>query len=164
MLITLPVVWIVILDFVAWFFFHMVISLLCMKIPDSWYACTQRGFESQKWEKNGALWQNLFGIRNWKKFLPDGSAIVKDAYNKTHLHSINPDSLKKFILETKRAELTHWGLILPSFLFFIWNPPWAGFLMIIYALIANIPFILTQRYNRPRLERLLEVIMKRHTK
>lgn len=49
----------------------------------------------------------------------------------------------------------------PAFLFFIWNPLWAGFIMIAYAILANLPFILTQRYNRPRLQRLLQLKQQR---
>ncbi|MGP6140213.1 MULTISPECIES: glycosyl-4,4'-diaponeurosporenoate acyltransferase CrtO family protein [unclassified Jeotgalibaca] len=161
MFVTLPVAWIIILDFVAWFFFHMAISLFFMKVPDDWYARTEKGFRPWEWERNGDFWNSLFGIRNWKRFLPDGSIIVKNAYNKTNLQGTDLDGLRKFIIETKRAELTHWALIPPAFLFFIWNPPWAGSIMVIYALLANIPFIMAQRYNRPRLERLYKLILRR---
>ena len=64
------------------------------------------------------------------------------------------ESIKRFILETRRAELTHWLSIVPAPLFFIWNPPWAGWLMVGYAVVVNAPFILIQRYNRPRLEKI----------
>lgn len=62
------------------------------------------------------------------------------------------------MIETQRAELTHWFLIPPAFLFFLWNPAWAGWVMVIYALVVNLPFIMIQRYNRPRLERVLKKI------
>jgi len=58
-------------------------------------------------------------------------------------------------IETRRAELTHWLLMVPAPFFFLWNPAWAGWVMIVYALLANCPFIMIQRYNRPRLERVL---------
>lgn len=154
MLIDLPMLWIILLDIAAWFFFHMSISFLCMKIPDEWYAKPHSLFQSFAWEKQGAIWQHLFRIKNWKKYLPDGSSIVKSAYNKTHLHGKDNHTLAKFIIETKRAELTHWLLIPPAFVFFIWNPLWAGIVMLLYAGVANLPFIIIQRYNRPRLERM----------
>lgn len=61
------------------------------------------------------------------------------------------------MIETQRAEWTHWVSMLPAPLFFIWNPVWAGWLMILYALIANLPFIIIQRYNRPRLLKLIRM-------
>jgi len=63
--------------------------------------------------------------------------------------------LETLSLKQKRVEPTQWLSILPSFLFFLWNPVWAGWIMVIYALLFNVPIILVQRYNRPRLERVL---------
>jgi glycosyl-4,4'-diaponeurosporenoate acyltransferase len=39
-------------------------------------------------------------------------------------------------------------------IFFVWNPPWACWLMTVYALGANLPCILAQRYNRLAFERM----------
>ena len=39
--------------------------------------------------------------------------------------------------------------------FFLWNPCWADLVMVAYALAANLPCILAQRYNRSRFQRLL---------
>lgn len=161
MVIHLPFFWMILLDFVMWFIFHMGISLWIMKVPDEWFAKTETGFRSRSWEKNGEIWHQLFRIRDWKKYLPDGSMIVKHAYNKTNLQGISLNSLEKFIIETKRAELTHWALIPPALLFFLWNPWWIGWCMVAYALVANLPFIVAQRYNRPRLERLYQVMVRR---
>lgn len=161
MLIDLSTSWILILDILAWFFFHMSISLCMMRIPDEWFVRKHRLFKIAAWEKNGQLWNDIFHIQKWKSYLPDGSRIIKTAYNKTNLHGTTLESLEKFIIETKRAELTHWILILPAPIFLVWNPLWAGIVMIIYALGVNIPFILSQRYNRPRLERLCQRKLKR---
>lgn len=154
MLVKLPLLWVLALDISAWFFFHMTISLLLMKVPDDWFARTKGLFVTRLWEKEGELWDDWFHIRAWKKHLPDGSLIIKSAFDKTNLHGTDLDNLNTFILETKRAELTHWLLLFPAPLFFIWNPLWAGIVNVVYALLANIPFILSQRFNRPRLERL----------
>lgn len=39
--------------------------------------------------------------------------------------------------------------------FFLWNPVALGAAMVVYALVANAPCLLVQRYNRARLLRLL---------
>lgn len=161
MLVDLPLVWVLVLDIVAWFALHMGISLLLMKVPDAWYAQAEGIFKMRAWEREGQFWAELFHIREWKHHLPDGSRIVKTAYDKTRLRGTDTESLQKFIVETKRAELTHWLLILPVPFFFIWNPAWAGVVNVLYALVANVPFILSQRFNRPRLERLYRMKLKR---
>lgn len=155
MLIDLPNYFIFILDFIAWFFFHMGISALTLKIPDNYFKRHKELFSSFSWENSGQFWSKWFHVRKWKDSLPDSSSIFKTAYNKKVLHPIDSDALEKFILETQRAELAHWLSILPAPLFFIWNPAWAGCLMIIYAFLFNLPFIIIQRYNRPRLIFLL---------
>lgn len=156
MRIKLPIIWLLIFNSLAWFFFHMSISLVMLRVSEDWLDNRKKLFQPRKWEKNGDIWQNVFRIRQWKKYLPDGSMFLKSSYDQTHLHGTRAENLKKFIIETKRAELTHWLMIPPAALFFIWNPPWAGWLMVVYALIFNLPMIMTQRYNRPRLEKLYQ--------
>jgi glycosyl-4,4'-diaponeurosporenoate acyltransferase len=49
----------------------------------------------------------------------------------------------------------HWAVLALSGLFFLWNPWWAGMVMIAYAAAANLPCILIQRYNHLRLARAI---------
>lgn len=144
-----------VVNFVCWLTFHYLLSYICFKIPRSFFHKEHWLFTIKKWEKNGTLWDRLFHVKKWKKHLIDGSSIVKHSYNKRHLHGTRQEALEEFRAETKRAELTHWVLLLPAPLFFLWNPAWAGWVNVFYALIANVPFIMTQRYNRARLEQTL---------
>ena len=153
--------WLLVINSVAWFFIHIGIALLMVRIPDKWLAYQANIFRPRTWEKNGEIWQESFRIRSWKKFLPDGSLFIPSSYDQTHLQGTTEKNLEKFVLETIRAEMTHWLMIPPAFLFFLWNPPWAAYLMILYALVLNLPLIMTQRYNRPRLLRLIKMKTKR---
>ncbi len=63
--------------------------------------------------------------------------------------------LEQFLRETRRAEVAHWLMLLCVPLFFLWNPPWARLVMVAYALAANLPCILAQRYNRIVLYRVV---------
>lgn len=148
--------WLLVVNSGAWFLVHMGIALLTVRISDKWLEKRVYFFRSRTWKKNGKFWQEYFRIRSWKKLLPDGSLFIPSSYDQTHLQGTAEENLEKFILETVRAELTHWLMIPPAFFFFLWNPPWAGYMMLIYALILNLPLIITQRYNRPRLQRLLQ--------
>ena len=76
-------------------------------------------------------------------------------FAKKRLRRSDPEYFDLFVKETCRGELAHWIVILLSPLFFLWNPRYAGIIMIVYALAANMPCIIVQRYNRPQLLRIL---------
>lgn len=148
-------IWLLVVNIVAWLVLHFSISALCFNIPLRFFLKDVVFLRIAKWEENGKIWDRLFLVKKWKKHLIDGSSIAKKSYNKSRLHGTKREELIVFAAETKRAEITHWLLILPAPLFFLWNPVWAGCINIVYALFANIPFILTQRYNRGRIENML---------
>ncbi|MGK7379179.1 glycosyl-4,4'-diaponeurosporenoate acyltransferase [Planococcus sp. 1R117A] len=154
-LIELPIGWLVLADAAAWTFFQLVISYGATRIPFHWFVRHDRLFRSFRFERNGELWQQLFRIKGWKGHLPDGSMFFPSAYNKQALHGHDSPSLAEFVVESRRAELTHWLVMLPAPLFWLWNPAGAFWMNVAYAFFFNIPFIITQRYNRPRLERLI---------
>lgn len=153
--------WTILVDSLAWFFFHMGISIAMLKISDSFFETHETWFHTWEWEKSGAIWQDIFFVQSWKHYLPDGSFFLRSAYNKSSIANAYLPTLEKLLLEMRRAEMTHWLSMLPAFLFFFWNPPWAGWIMILYAILMNIPFIIVQRYNRPRLERIYRKKQKR---
>ncbi|MDD2457701.1 MAG: glycosyl-4,4'-diaponeurosporenoate acyltransferase, partial [Eubacteriales bacterium] len=108
------------------------------------------------WERQGQIWQQVFRVRSWKERLPDGAQLIGRGYAKKRLKATHAMELSRFIQESRRAELTHYLAMLPAPLFFLWNPVWVGWFMISYALMANVPCILAQRYNRPRFIQLLK--------
>ncbi|MFB9860007.1 glycosyl-4,4'-diaponeurosporenoate acyltransferase [Salinicoccus siamensis] len=153
--ISLPLLWTIAIDIIAWLFFHLVISYLCFRLPLSAFQNNAFWSRIYRWEDSGHLWHRLFRVKSWKGRLIDGASLFKKGYQKKTLHGTDRSELKTFAEETKRAELTHWASILPAPLFFLWNPPLAGFLMIVYAVVFNLPFIITQRYNRGRIKKML---------
>ncbi|AQQ52329.1 glycosyl-4,4'-diaponeurosporenoate acyltransferase CrtO family protein [Planococcus lenghuensis] len=150
-LVTLPAVWVVIIDVVAWTFFHLFISAWCLRIPQTFFLKDHAWFRLFSWERSGEIWQRLFRVKQWKGLLIDGTVILKQGYSKERLPGKRRDDLNIFAAETKRAELTHWLSMVPAPLFFLWNPPGAGWAMIGYAVLFNLPFIVVQRYNRGRI-------------
>lgn len=153
-LVELPIIWIIAIDVLAWAFFHIIISVFTLNLPAAFFEQTPFFYQSRGWEREGRIWQEIFHIKRIANYIPDGSKILGAGFDKKVLKQSRIDYLDEFILETKRAEFTHWLSILPAGLFFIWNPPWMGWAMIIYALGFNLPIIMLQRYNRPRLERI----------
>ncbi|WJY27125.1 MULTISPECIES: hypothetical protein [Sporosarcina] len=151
----LPIGWIIVLDAAAWAFFHLAISFAAVRIPDTWLVRRSSFFRPRAFERNGALWGQLVRVKHWKHLIPDGTMFIRNGYSKQRLHGTDRGSLEQFAVESRRAELTHWLSILPAALFFLWNPIWAAWLNVAYALVFNLPIIIAQRYNRPRLEQLI---------
>lgn len=126
-------------------------------IPTSYINIRARIYKKRDWEQHGKIYEDVFRVKSWKGFLPDGSALFKKGFRKKSMVSKDMEYLHRFVIETCRAELVHWLVIVFSPVFFIWNPIWAGFIMIIYALVANMPCIIAQRYNRIRFQRILDL-------
>ena len=149
----LPSVWTIALDFVVWLVIHLGVSMSVAKIkpdafdPESWL------YRGRSWERKGKIYKAFLGVKKWKRVLPDGAAVFKSGFRKRHLKNGDALYIQRFILETCRAELAHWVIFVFSFVFFIWNDWWVGMIMVAYALIANMPCIIAQRYNRARLRR-----------
>lgn len=149
-IIELPVIWTIVIDFIAWFVIHMAAALFALKLPDRWFSQDRWLYRCRGWEKSGQIWHRIVRVKHWKDKLPDGAAILGQGFAKKHLQAKDPAFLVQFVLESRRAEFTHWLAMSPAVLFFLWNPLWVGYIMIVYAILANAPCIIAQRYNRPR--------------
>jgi glycosyl-4,4'-diaponeurosporenoate acyltransferase len=114
-----------------------------------------RLFREKSWEAGGDIYQRLFKVRTWKAILPELSDFLKILFPKKKIRAFDAGYLQSYIIESCRAELTHFCIIGITLLF----PLWAGFsvsLLVIYiSVLLNLPFIVIQRYNRPRIQRLL---------
>ncbi len=155
-LIYLPTFWTIVVDFIAWFIIHVGVVLLIIHIPSKSFDSEGWLYRVRRWEKNGDIYTKIFKIRKWKENLPDGSKLLKyKGFPKKRLEEKNQLYFTSFLQETCRAELTHCIIMLFAPLFFLWNKPGVGWIMIFYALIENLPLIMAQRYNRIRFKRLL---------
>ena len=103
------------------------------------------------WEKGGRIYLKL-GIRKWKDHLPDMSRLMPDMVRK----DLGSDPAV-LVQETCVAECVHWALtLLSAGIFFLWRSGWAALLWLVYNVLGNVSFIVIQRYNRPRLQKLAE--------
>ena len=91
----------------------------------------------------------------WKDRLPDGARWFSGGYAKGRLSGHSKATLHRFACETWRGELVHWLAMGALPLFLLWNPGWAMLINGVYAVGANFPCIVVQRYNRARLHRVL---------
>lgn len=107
-------------------------------------------YRSADWENGGKVYEKL-GIKHWKDRLPDMSKIMPDMVKKK-MSAVKSQGMDVLIAETCVAECVHWALMLLSLgIFFFWRGAWAVVFWLVYNLFGNLPFIIIQRYNRPRL-------------
>lgn len=114
-------------------------------------------FQALPFEKNGKLYEKL-GIRRWKNKVPDMSKIlIKILPPKKVSFRDDVEKLEVLVKETCVAESVHIILCLLGLgLLAIWPGPGGAVMTALYLLLGNLPFIVIQRYNRPRLLSLLE--------
>ncbi len=154
----LPMLWTIVLDSAAWALIQPAIAYLALRIPARAFDPQGWLFRTRHWERGGAIYQTVFHVRAWKAWLPSGARLFAGAFEIRSLAAYTVPYLRRWSLESCRSELCHWLAILPAALFFLWNPPWVGGGMIAYAVLFNAPCIIAQRYNRPRVIRLLRTL------
>ena len=137
-----------------WPILQLSLSYVCKLFDDKHFHYSYFIYRTHSWENNGEIYNKIFKIRKWKKFLPDGGAIMK-GYKKKHLDNMSRENLEKFLVESCRAELQHWISIFPFWIFGFFAPARVMIYMLIYAVAVNLPCIIAQRYNRPRIVKLL---------
>jgi len=140
-----------------WIGFHFGSGYLAHRLPQRTLTALPLVNDSYAWENDGKTYEWI-GVRSWKDKLPEAGAFYPEGFSKRRLQGRDAAYLEQFVLETSRAECSHWLTWGLSLTFFAWNPWPIGVVMIIYGAIVNIPFILIQRYNRCRLTRTLRIL------
>ena len=123
-------------------------------LPRKWFHWDRFPYRTFSWEREGRVYEAM-GIRRWKDRLPDKSKHTKKTFTKQMKGHDSIDGLVRFLQETCVAELVHWCLLLLSFPLYSYVPTGFGAAVTVLYALSNLPFIFIQRYNRPRLQRLL---------
>ena len=132
-----------------------IIGFLFGRLASRWPMNPDKGlFRCYMFENNGAIYENL-NIRKWQKRVPDMSRIVPFLMPPKNLSGDYAERLPTMIQETCIAEVTHVVVsILGLRCLKIW-PGMGGIVVTaVFIIVFNVPYILIQRYNRPRLIRL----------
>ncbi|MGM0461025.1 MAG: hypothetical protein ACQEQ4_01225 [Fibrobacterota bacterium] len=140
------------MNILLWFLLHMLMAYGGTILPASFIHTTWRIFYPVPYEERLL---RFAGVKGWKSRIPDGAGWFSRGVPKKSLARSDKPYLEAFYRETCRGELVHWAVILCIPFFFLFNPPQVWIAHILYGVGANIPCILIQRYNRPRIRRLL---------
>lgn len=140
----------------AWAFVHATTGYLVHRLPLRRFAHDNWLTRPRSFERGGRLYVEVLRIKRWKHLLPEAGAVFGGGFDKRRLTSWSEYYLSTYIRETRRAELGHWLAASAAPFFFLWNPLRGGVMMIVYAIVVNGPCVLSQRYNRLRLQRVAD--------
>jgi glycosyl-4,4'-diaponeurosporenoate acyltransferase len=156
----------ILLIFAIWAAVPLAFAWLCLFLPDRLFDPYRFLWRAHRWERDGRVYESVVHVKRWKHLLPDGGGIFSSrGYQKRRLKDHSEENLRRFLIESARGELTHWLGILPFWVFGLFAPPYIIWIMLAYALAVNLPCIIAQRYNRPRVSALLSRLQfKRGTK
>jgi len=150
-LIELPTPWIIVLNVVGWLVIQLALAWAFTRMTVAWF----NPGPPFDWERDGRFYERAVAIKRWKDRLPDAARWFGGGFAKGELTGKGVDYWQRFIRETWRGESCHWWAMACAPVFFLWNPWWGDAIIVAYAIAANLPCILAQRYNRARLIRLL---------
>jgi glycosyl-4,4'-diaponeurosporenoate acyltransferase len=146
---------IVTVNVLGWPVIHVVLAWLFIRLPDECFAEDSWLTRQRDIERSGLHYRTTFAVQRMKRLLPDGAPWL-GGRSKTKIKGRNSAELNTFMLETRRAEVAHWCMLLCTPAFYFWNPRWACLVMTVYGIAANIPCILAQRANRIKIMRILQ--------
>lgn len=117
-------------------------------------------FSAYEFEHRGSVYERL-GIRHWYNRVPDMSRIFPGLIPQKRLDGTMSEKLPLLIKETCIAELIHAMLAVAAlYCLVIWDGIGGVIVTALFEL-GNLPYILIQRYNRPKLMRLYQRARKR---
>lgn len=121
-------------------------------------------FAAFSFEKNGKIYEKI-GVKKWKEKVPDMSRIFPFLMpSKKMPAKATAAQLRLMLQETCVAEWIHGILCVVGFgCVFLWKGI-GGWLMAILNIFGNLPFMIIQRYNRPKLARLYKNVSIREEK
>lgn len=126
-------------------------------LPKKWFKHDSVWFKSQPFELEGKFYDRFY-IRKWKDFMPDMSKILPFMMPSKSLKTgrQRPEDVELNLQETCIAEVIHNILAIVGFgCVLIW-PGVGGVVMSLLCLLGNIPFVMIQRYNRPRFAKIYD--------
>lgn len=127
-------------------------------LPRKSFDYMARPYTPFKWERGGNIYHAI-GISHWKDAVPDMSRYIRTMVQKRIGVFRDAAYLDVLIRETCVAELVHYMLMLLSPVYLIFMDGYPGLIAAIIYCLLNLPFVLIQRYNRPRLVELRERLL-----
>jgi len=142
-------------DVIAWGVFHAATGYAAYRLDETRLSRDGWLLRQRRFESAGRWYRRWLRINRWKDRVPEAGGLFRGGVSKRQLPAYDAAGLQLFVRETRRAELAHWWAMCCGLAFVLWNPPLAAGLLLAYGVLANLPFIVIQRYNRFRIQALV---------
>ena len=120
-------------------------------LPKKWFCADMFPWKVWNFEKSGRIYEKL-RIRKWMNKVPDMSRILPFMMPAKKIEFGKLDKMDVMIRETCVAEFIHGMNCILGLRCLKLYPGMGGIVIaFLYAFVFNIPYMLIQRYNRPRL-------------
>lgn len=140
---------------VAWVVASLAIGRWAVSWSDDRLEATGPLTTLRPWERQGRWWIRHLRVLRWKDRLPEAGEFFAGGRSKRRLGADRRASLAGFRRETLRAERVHWLLMATGPLHLVWCPLAVGAGMVAFGVVFDAPFIVVQRVNRGRIDRVL---------
>jgi glycosyl-4,4'-diaponeurosporenoate acyltransferase len=135
----------------------IIVTVISTKLPERYYNYRNWIFKERKWEKNGEFYQHVFKVKRWKNHMPEIADFIKSTFSKKSIKEFDNEYIEKYLLESCRAEFAHWCIIFSSVIFLFYEGTATFVCILLIAILVDAPFIIIQRYNRPRIIRIMKL-------
>lgn len=142
-------------DVAAWGAWSVAVGWWANRQPPSRFASDWAVTRLRPFEAGGRWYERRLAIRRWKDLTPGAGDLFAGGLSKRSLPGRGRAGRERVAVETRRAEVVHWLVPLMAVPMAAWNPWPLELAMVAYALVANVPCLLIQRYNRARIEAIL---------
>lgn len=129
-------------------------------LPKRWFRADRFPYRAYRFENGGRIYDKL-RIRKWQNKVPDMSKILPKIMPAKDLSGDYKSRLPRMLQETCVAELIHSLNCFAGFYCLKLYPGVGGIIILfLYTVLFNLPFIVIQRYNRPRLLKIANRIQQ----
>ncbi|HCA55109.1 MAG TPA: hypothetical protein DEO95_06470 [Ruminococcaceae bacterium] len=162
MLTSLPVYKMLAINVILGIVWHTAMFIFCIARNEAAFSPDKKLYRPHKWERSGKFYADVLKINRWKDRLPQ--YIGKDGFSKEHLESTSLDYIDHFIMETCRGEWNHTMNCAFALVLFMLNHFGIALLFTVLLLSGHLPFIIIQRYNRFRLQKLRKLLLRKDSR
>lgn len=124
-------------------------------VPKTWFKSDKFPYRVKDGEKKVF---DFLKVKKWQSKVPDMSRIFSRIMPEKRITADTLRDVPRMLQETCVAEFTHAVLsVLGLGMLFIWPGVGGVVAALVYILVGNLPFVIIQRYNRPRLQKLYDM-------
>ncbi len=140
------------------FFYLVIVGIISFLfgriVPKKWFHADRFPFRAFRFEDEGRIYNKLH-VRSWHNKVLDMSKILPKMMPAKNLSGDYKSRLPLLLQETCVAELIH-SLNCVAALYCLKLYPGMGGIIVtlLYIVFLNLPYIIIQRYNRPKLQKL----------